>query len=221
MRIVCEKGDGFWLGIFAVYDGDQPPRSGDQPRYRAYADPPPQPLYDRLYISVCGRTINDAFFIKTLLRWAIEKIEAAIRDGNPPGVPVPNSDPVFRLLNFDDDSAQELAVLADSKSCDYRTTRAGASFCTVAAPQYDITARGTEAPTTQLLCMRCDLPAGEFICSHLHHPAIEASVPPEGVLASLRRLKDAHCDVGNDKRGNGSLCRPFGNDCWGEWCTQS
>lgn len=104
-----------------------------------------------------------------------------------------------------------------SKTCTYQVLNGRDLFCSVASPG-DETAVATDgirrlAPTTRAVCLACNLPATDFICSHLSHPQI-GGLRSEGRVERAMMLPPL-CDLGlPGVIDNATLCRAGGHSCW-------
>jgi hypothetical protein len=158
---------------------------------------------------------------RAVWRWAVGRIEALLRD--PTSAPSPksaDSDAVELILGESD--LPLLSQLVGAKRCDYQVRDGPDVFCSAAWQQADKTIVETQghralAPTSRALCLKCELPDSDFICSHLHHPKVTGSIvsglgqtPP----TFRRQLCGAFCDLDRPELETGARCHPGGNSCW-------
>jgi hypothetical protein len=104
----------------------------------------------------------------------------------------------------------------EEKVCHYQLRRERDLYCTAASAE-DRTAIGTLglqrlAPTSKHRCGECNLPAGDYLCSHLIHPQVGAHVMEEAV--GPRAVWAAECDIGQPSIREPGGCHAMGHGCW-------
>jgi hypothetical protein len=148
---------------------------------------------------------DQATFDDVVLRWCVRRIDEEFRSGfleSPMG-----------FLDIDAPDFEILRSLADRKSCDYQVREKRDLFCS-ASSQNDLAKIGTIglrtlAATSIPTCNDCDLPAGEYLCSHLTHPKVLRNI---GGLE--RNVIEAKCDLGRPEIQHPALCHASQNSCW-------
>ena len=149
-----------------------------------------------------------------LLRFGVRRIERAISAG----LPFVEQEPGVATITVQEEDLQELRDLLGDKTCEYQIEDGRELFCS-AASRSDSTVthqvgRRRLAPTSRRICLECDLPNTDVVCSHLVHPSVSAMGP---VGSSWDRFVElAVCDQGRPEIewGNGHQdCRAGGHGC--------
>lgn len=110
-----------------------------------------------------------------------------------------------------------LVSLIRDKTCSYQVAEGRDIFCSAASAD-DETASITSgirhlAPTSRPVCLACDLPSTDYICSHLSHPAIIGF--RAGAEYSRQLIRPPLCNLGRQEIvDNASLCHAGGHACW-------
>lgn len=156
-----------------------------------------------------------------ILRWAVRRIESLLQ--HPESMPPPKSPDLDCVeLVLDDRELLVLRRLASEKNCDYQRVDGRDLLCSAAWRAGDTTIVDTQghralAPTSRALCLKCELPDTDMVCSRLHHPKVvgdAVSGLEHAPMTFRRQLKGAFCDVDYSELGTGGGCYPGGNSCW-------
>lgn len=161
----------------------------------------------------------DAPLTDAVLRFGVRRIEDDVRSG---------ADlPATYFITIEDSDLPLLAELVSIKSCGYQHEEGKDIYCSVAG-DHNAVAVGVRslAPTSLALCNACNLPATDYLCSHLHHPKVSVvtrykEVKPDGQgglirtgPAIVREVQSALCDLAKPEIGQPTKCRPGQNGCW-------
>lgn len=154
---------------------------------------------------------------RTLLRFGVRRIEQALASGELDGVA---SSTVHQMFVHDDD-LELLREFANAKTCDYQVGEARELYCSAASPN-DETRIGSSglrhlAPTSEPVCLRCNLPDTDYICSHLVHPRVYTlAVGMMGLTTSIpaRQVEVGACNLGQPEIREPQKCHAGGNSCW-------
>jgi hypothetical protein len=157
---------------------------------------------------------------RVLLRYAVRRIEDAIRQG---------WEPVTEEMKVEPDDLPRLQAMLAEKTCEYKHLEQRDLYCSVAG-DVEAIAVGLRrlAPTSHALCNACTLPATDYLCSHLHHPRVslikrvdnETSVRDDSGgwkvynTISGREVQSALCDLDRPEISEPKRCHVNGHRCW-------
>ncbi len=144
-------------------------------------------------------------------RWAVRRIESLMR-GDPP---IEQSE--AKNLIVQETDIPLLRELMAEKDCDYQISEGRDLLCSAAGKRRNTTVESFEAlravaPTSLALCLKCDLPDSDYLCSYLHHPKVVGEDLVSGRFK--RSLYGAVCDLDSPDLSKGAGCYPGKNACW-------
>jgi hypothetical protein len=150
-------------------------------------------------------------FKDALLRYSVQRIEEALRNNGFLSNP-PNRVEEIRIRN---DDLLLIEKLMQEKRCRYQINEGSNLFCSAGDPDdYNGTSLSPKrVPVSRPICLNCDLPDADYLCSNLIHPAVMSQ---GGMGAQFGRfVVRALCNLGLDGAEKGpSQCRPGGHRCW-------
>ena len=150
-------------------------------------------------------------FKDALLRYSVRRIEDALSN-NGFLSNIPNRVEEIRIQN---DDLLLIEKLMQEKKCGYQIHEGRNLFCSAGDPNdYNGTSLSPKrVPVSRPICLNCDLPDADYLCSNLIHPAVMSQV---GMGAQFGRfVARALCNLGLDGAEKGpSQCRPGGHRCW-------
>lgn len=121
----------------------------------------------------------------------------------------------FQEIHIGVDDLPFIDKLLEEKNCTYQMKEGRKLFCS--AISLDDLHKGYSLPnraiTSRAICLACDLPGTDYLCSNLSHPAIMSR---QGVgLAPRRFAAGALCERGEPGAEQApAQCRPDGHRCW-------
>jgi hypothetical protein len=150
-------------------------------------------------------------FKLALLQYSVRRIEDALRNesflSNPPRG--------FQEIYIGVDDLPFIDKLLEEKNCTYQMKEGRKLFCS--AISLDDLHKGYSLPnraiTSRAICLACDLPGTDYLCSNLSHPAVMSR---QGLgLAPRRFAAGALCERGEPgAEQDPAQCRPDGHRCW-------
>ncbi|MEV6867827.1 hypothetical protein AB0M44_43450 [Streptosporangium subroseum] len=119
--------------------------------------------------------------------------------------------------NLKVDDVTDLLQSAESKSCSFQVKHGRNLFCAAAGINDPTVSRELNgqrvAPTSTPLCMACNLPDDDYLCSSLIHPQVLGSVGSG--MGPTRRFEGALCDKGQVRNVmTPHRCHAGGHSCW-------
>ena len=149
---------------------------------------------------------------EALIRYGVRRLTQAIRDGLLPF----SEESLFEDVKLELPDVPAVVAMMREKTCSFQHREGRELLCSAAASD-DPTAKGvvgtsTLAPTSGALCIGCDLPDTDFLCSHFLSPAVTGQV--DGKTRS-RDLVGGLCDLGRKEIDSAPReCRAGGHSCW-------
>ncbi|MEX0833544.1 MAG: hypothetical protein WD276_06695 [Actinomycetota bacterium] len=153
------------------------------------------------------RRLEDA-----LLRYAVARFTQAILDGLLPS----SEHSLYEDVKLEEADLPAIIAMMAEKNCSYQRHEGRDILCSAAVPD-DPTAKGVVgvaviAPTSPALCMSCELPDTDFVCSHFLDPRVTGDSGPDG---RNRNLLDGVCELGRSEIDHDpGGCRAGGHSCW-------
>jgi hypothetical protein len=157
---------------------------------------------------------GDTQFERAVIRYAIQRIEQALREDIFPNPPSDTTD----CLSIKRDDHPMLRQMLQEKTCSYQIKEGRDLLCS-AASEADETSRGkiglrSIAPTSRSICHACTMPDTDYLCSHFLHPEVLGK--SNRGIGLRRHLNKGLCDIGRDEVQQPELCHAAGSQCW-EW----
>jgi len=149
-------------------------------------------------------------FKGALLRFAVRRIEEAF---GTQGFLTNASERVQELF-IGETELPFIEKLIHEKTCTYQVKEGKDLFCSAGnltdlQGDYNPTRKSV---TSRAVCLACNLPNTDYLCSNLSHPAIVFR--PIGEVTPTRVAAGALCDRGQPEIHDPSGCRPGGHKCW-------
>jgi hypothetical protein len=154
---------------------------------------------------------SEEAFKNALLRYSVQRIENALRNNGF----LSNQPNRLEEISIRDDDLLLIDKLIQGKRCGYQINEGRNLFCSANDPD---DYKGTNlapkrVPVSRPICLNCDLPDADYLCSHLIHPAVMSQ---GGMGAPFGRFTArALCNLGLEGAEKGpSRCHAGGHPCW-------